>query len=137
MRKSSLITLIAALLVIGTTQSASAAISNNTINPSAKLSADGRTVLVYGPIACTAGEQVEIRVIVKQGSSLPIASGSTTESCTGDVQKWAVQATTTTHALLEEGAAQVCARAITYDGTTATDGRKWCAANDVTLVKLP
>ena len=53
-----------------------------------------RHVVVTGPVACTEGEKLHLRVTVTQRSTGAVAEGRTLDTCIGDSQQWKVHAST-------------------------------------------
>ena len=133
--KGRLVAVIVGCLLALVAQPALAAISQNTIDPVATLSRRDRHVLVTGPIACTAGEKLSIRLTVTQSATGARAEGRTRLWCTGALQRWTVRATARGAARFDEGLAQVCAEAITRDRGVVTDTSQWCASQGVTLAR--
>src|SRR5262245_57655192 len=82
-----------------------AAFFQNTIDPVASVSDNGRDLVVTGPISCTAGEWAFLHVTVTQRTTGALAEGATRVLCTGDVQEWAVHATTQGRETFHEAAA--------------------------------
>src|SRR5690554_3644969 len=74
---------ISALVVLLFAQPTSAAISRNTINPDVAISGHNRVANVTGPIECTAGETLQIRITVSQAQSGAYGDGYTWIRCTG------------------------------------------------------
>jgi len=113
------------LAPVGTAPMAFAAIATNTIDAQAVIAANGRRLIVSGPIQCTAGERVSIRVTVTQRSTGAIAEGSVVGVCTGNIDRWEVQATTRGKEAFQEGAATAVAIATTTTGGQTTDAHQW------------
>ncbi len=114
-----------------------AAISNNTIDPTATLSADGRHVTVTGPIECTAGDTLVIRITVTEASTGAIGQGHSISPCTGEIQQFSVTATAVGAPSFAEGSGQACALGVTRRNRVNTDILQWCAVNGVTFVTGP
>ena len=104
---------------------ASARIMQNTIDPVAAVSDNGRHVIVTGPVQCTAGERYHIRVTVTQRSTGALAQGHALMRCTEDIQQWQVRAWTQGWESFEEGDATAVATARTTDRGHATDAHQW------------
>ena len=92
----------------------------------------GRHLIVTGPIECTQGERVELRVTVTQRETGAVAEGYAFFTCTVETQQWEVHAVTHSKATFEEGPATAVAIASTTSRGTATDAHQWLV--DVTLV---
>jgi len=71
-----------------------ARIVQNTIDPVAVVTDNGRHLIVTGPLTCTARERAHLRVTVTQRSTGAVAEGRTLLSCTGNTQQWEVHAST-------------------------------------------
>lgn len=106
-------------------QTAFARITANTMNPVALVTDGGRHVLVTGPVACTAGERLHLRVTVTQRSTGAVAEGRTLATCTGDTQLWEVHASALGPASFEAGPATATALGRTVDHGTSTDANQW------------
>jgi hypothetical protein len=131
-----LISVVTAIIAALATGPAFAAIRENTIDPVVTLSADGRQLLVTGPIACTVGDTLLIRITVSQSGTEVVGDGRFVTRCTGDPQQWIVPVTSRDSAAFAAGRAQACALGITYDGEVVTDTRQWCAVDGVTLIRV-
>ena len=92
---------------------------------------------VTGPIACTRGERVAIRVTVRQPATAARARSRWKGRCTGEVQHWQVRARARGATRFENGRGRVCAVATTRSGARVTDRRRWCERVQVsaTLVR--
>ncbi len=110
-----------------------AGISMNTIDPIVTLSSNNRQVLVTGPIVCTQGELLSLSVILTQRTTGAIAAGNLQTSCTGDIERWEINAHTQGAATFEEGPAVASAQATTRDNGVITDSVQW--SRNVTVVK--
>ena len=109
-----------------------AKITYNTIDPLAVVTDNGRLVIATGPISCTRGERVFLRVTVTQRPTGAVAEGSGRVVCTGNNQQWQVQAATQGQATFGEGAAIAVAIARTAYRGEITDAHQWLV--NVTLV---
>lgn len=109
-----------AALVLGGAQSAHAGIALNTIDRHVTSDEDVRS---SGPIACTRGERIVIKVRVSQTSGAR-ARGRWSGRCTGDRQRWRVRARAQER--FASGPARVCAVARTRADGRVTDERRWC-----------
>jgi pimeloyl-ACP methyl ester carboxylesterase len=81
---------------------------------------------VTGPIDCTRGERVAVRVAIRQPATAARARGRLKSRCTGKVQHWAVTAHVRRGTRFGNGRGRVCAVANTRSGSRVTDTRKWC-----------
>ena len=118
----------ALLLTLGGVLSARTAFARmtaNTINPVALVTDGGHHIVVTGPIACTAGERVHIRVSVTQRTTGAVAEGRTLARCTGALQQWEVHASTFGPGSFEAGPATAVALARTVEHGTPTDANQW------------
>jgi pimeloyl-ACP methyl ester carboxylesterase len=116
---------------------ASAFVSANTIDELATYRKPGRLVRVTGPIACTRGERVAIRVAVTHSATAARARSRWKRRCTGEVQHWQVKARARGGTRFEPGRGRVCAHATTRVGTRVTDTRKWCERVQVAATLVP
>ena len=105
---------------------ASAYITANTIDEQATFRADGARVRATGPIGCSRGEQVAIRVTVSQRGTASSARGRWKARCTGELQHWQVRASARRGTRFEAGGGKVCAVAKTRSAARVTDTREWC-----------
>src|SRR5713101_1545208 len=83
---------LAALVGVCLAPLALARILGNTIDPVAIVSGNGLHVVLTGPIACTEGERVSLRVTVTQRETGAPAEGAALFACTGVIQQWRVLA---------------------------------------------
>ena len=102
-----------------------AKIAKNTIDPSGVLTKNGLLLKVTGPIACTAGEIVELRVTVTQRTTGAVAEGYERTKCTGNDQVWSAQLLRLSREAFEAGPAIAVAVARTFDRGRATDAHQW------------
>lgn len=107
----------------------------NTIDDTATLNPGGHSVVVTGPVRCTEGETMEIRVTVTQESTDAVARGSTHLRCTGERQQWAVHAATRGPDGLQGTSAHVDAWGQTRFRGAVTDTTDEGWERDVTLVR--
>lgn len=112
---------------------ASAFLTANTIDGLATYTRDGTRVRATGPIGCTSGERVSIRVTVTQSSNGARARKTWTGRCTGEIQHWPVRARASHGTRFETGAGRVCAVAMTRTAGRVTDTRKWCERVQVSV----
>lgn len=125
-RCRSLLVLALVFTLVGSTVVPTFAGANlNTIDPVAHITDSGRQIAVTGPIVCTAGEQVTLRVTVTQRTTGAVAQGRTHFLCTGQLQHWDVWVTNDDPALFEEGAATAVALAHTRAQGEPTDAHQW------------
>jgi pimeloyl-ACP methyl ester carboxylesterase len=126
---------LAALLLSGA-DAASAFIAANTIDELATHKNDGRLLRVTGPIGCTRGERVSIRVTVTQRATGARARSRWRGRCTGKVQRWQVGARARRGTRFENGRGRVCAVAKTRSGSRVTDTRSWCERVNVVASRI-
>jgi len=126
---SSAIVLLAALFVAPL---AFTKIVYNTIDPLATVTDNGRLVIATGPISCTRGERLFLRVTVTQRATGAVAEGSTRIVCTGNNQQWQVNAATQGPETFGEGPAIAVAIARTAFRGEITDAHQWLV--NITLV---
>jgi alpha-beta hydrolase superfamily lysophospholipase len=131
MRMTRVIVAAVAVVLLSGADAASAFITGNTIDERATYREDGRLVRVSGPIRCTRGERVSIRVAVSQPATGVRARSLWKSRCTGRVQHWRVRAHAGRGARFENGRGRVCAVAQTRSGSRLTDSRRWCERVDV------
>ncbi|HET7037735.1 MAG TPA: hypothetical protein VFI42_18800 [Thermomicrobiaceae bacterium] len=137
MARRIVLTLIGALVMaLMVSQPALAAISENTINPTVTMSRGGHRLTVTGPIACTAGEILTIRITVTQNSPNAWGEGRTRLRCSGSLQQWTVQVSARGFTTFGEGVGQACAFGMTRDRAKVTETRQWCAVNGVSFVSI-
>ena len=108
-----------------------ARIVSNTIDDTATIRPNGRHVLVSGPVSCTAGETLDLRVTVTQRTTGAFGEGQTRLRCTGTDLHWFVEASTRGGESFEEGPATVTAIGITTSRGSSTDAHQWRV--DITL----
>ena len=109
-------------------------ISNRTrIDPVAMVTANGRHLILTGPIACTGGERAYVRLTVTQRSTGAVAEGNAFLTCTGNTQQWEVHASTQSKESFAEGPATAVALARSTVRGDATDAHQWLV--DITLVR--
>jgi hypothetical protein len=118
-------TLLALGLSLTLTLPAFAGIALNTIDFVAYLTESGRELTVTGPIVCTAGERLTLRVAVTQRSTGAVAEGRTRLMCTGALQQWAVHVVSHTKATFTAGAATAVALVRTTAQGEPTDAHQW------------
>lgn len=112
---------------------ADARITRNTIDGTAKLTDNGRTIIVTGPIQCDQTQPTYMRVTVSQRSTGAVANGIANITCTADEQQWEVRITTQGNATFEEGPAFAVALAKTTQNGKPDDAHQWLVP--ITLVK--
>jgi hypothetical protein len=125
MKTRLLVTGFAGLTLCGVDR-ASAFISANTIDGHATYKREGARVRATGPIGCTRGERVSIRLTVAQAATGARARKMWKGRCTGELQHWQVRARARDGTRFESGAGRVCAVAKTRTARRITDTRKWC-----------
>ena len=124
--KTRLLVVAFAALTLWAAEGASVFVSANTIDGQATSTRDGARVRATGPIGCTSGERVSIRVTVTQSATGARARKTWTGRCTGEIQHWQVRARARQGTRFETGAGRVCALAKTRTAGRVTDTRKWC-----------
>ena len=102
-----------------------AKVMQNTINPVAIVTDNGRHIRVTGPLGCSGSEPAYLRVTVTQRSTGAVSEGSALIACTADIQQWAVQASTQGNATFQEGPAVAVALARTTDRGNTDDAHQW------------
>jgi hypothetical protein len=122
---------LAVVLLLSGADAARAYVSANTIDEPATHKNDGRLLRVTGPIGCTRGERVSIRVAVSQPATAARARSRWKGRCTGEVQRWEVRLRARRGTRFENGRGRVCAVAKTRSGSRVTDARRWCERVDV------
>jgi hypothetical protein len=121
-----------ALVLSAATDPTFAGVALNTIDPVAHQTENGRQIVVTGPIACTAGEGVTLRVTVTQRSSGAVGQGRTRFPCTGALQQWEVWITHDKKSAFAYGVATAVAFARTTAQGTPTDAHQWLVEVTVT-----
>ena len=129
-----------AVAILCAAPTASGIIATHTIDRQVTYTKQGSRVHTRGPIACTRGEWVTLRVTVSQTATHARASGRWGHLCRGDVQRWRVVARAHNRKPLDwqvrqfargggefaRGRARVCAVAKTLAGRRITDRQSWC-----------
>ena len=111
-----------------------ARLTQNTIDPLATVTDNGRHLIVTGPIGCTEGERAHLRVTVTQRTTGATAEGRTLVTCTGAIQQWEVHASIQSRETFQEGPATAVALGHTTDqGDNITDANQWLVP--ITLAK--
>ena len=134
--RSSSLKAVVALIVMGAIAVgglADARISRNTIDPTAKLTSNGRSIVVTGPIQCSETQPTYLRVTVSQRTTGAVAGGIANITCTTDEQQWEVRITTQGNAVFEEGEALAVALAKSTVHGSPDDAHQWLVP--ITLVK--
>jgi pimeloyl-ACP methyl ester carboxylesterase len=126
MRRTGLVAVGLALVLLSGAEAASAFLAANTIDERAIYERHGRVLRVSGPIDCTRGERISIRITVTQSATGARARNRWRSRCTGEVQHWQVRARARRGTRFENGSGRVCAVAKTRTGTRVTDRRRWC-----------
>lgn len=104
-----------------------AAISSNTIDPTATIGKKGREVAATVLLGCHRSQPARLRVTVTQTGRAAVAQKRKKVSCTTAAGSFRLKAKARGRRRFSAGAATVCALAVTSD-----DARQWC--KDVTLV---
>jgi dienelactone hydrolase len=115
-----------AVVLVGGAEPASAFISGNTIDGHATYKKHGRLLQVSGPINCTRGERISIRITATQPATAARARNRWWSRCTGEVQRWQVRARARRGTHFQNGGGRACAVAKTRTGARVTDRRGWC-----------
>ena len=120
MKRFALLAVLVAALSIGLAGTASAFVSSLNADAKADLSASKTEAVVTGTIVCTAGDVVNVGAAIVQSSGKvdALAAGSTTITCTGGVQTFAVTTTVVLGSALKHGPAVVIVGA--FDTTDST-----------------
>jgi pimeloyl-ACP methyl ester carboxylesterase len=126
MRTTPLVAVGLAVGLLSGAEAASAFVSANTIDQRATYKKHGSVLRATGPIACTRGERVSIRITVRQPATAARARGGWRGRCTGEVQHWQVEARARRGTRFENGRGRVCAVTKTRSGPRVTDRRRWC-----------
>lgn len=103
----------------------SAFVSANTIDEHATYKHAGAQVRVTGPIGCTPGERISIRVTVAQPAAGARTRNDWKSRCTGELQHWQVRARARPGTRFGAGRGRVCAVATTREAGPITHTRKW------------
>ena len=109
-----------------------ARIVNNTIDPTGVVSANGRSLVLTGPLACTAHERAYVDITVTQRATGAVAAGRARIECTGEVGQWELHATTQGAEPFQVGEATAVALARTVDRGVVTDAHQWLVAITLT-----
>jgi hypothetical protein len=113
-----------------------AKISMNTVDSAAMVSANGRHIIVTGPLATDHSQPVSMRVTVTQRSTGAVAEGYTTFIGTIVSQQWTVHAKTVGQKSFQPGPAVVVALAqskVIPGAGGADDAQQWLV--NITLVE--
>jgi hypothetical protein len=135
MRRTALLVVGLAVVLLSGAEPASAIITANTIDEQATYTRDGARARATGPIGCTRGERISIGVAVSQPATAARARNRWKGRCTGKVQHWQVRARARRGTRFENGGGRVCAVANTRTGSRVTDTRRWCERVDVSAVQ--
>jgi hypothetical protein len=117
-------------IVLVTSASADAAISSNTIGPSAKISGHGHLARGTVLVGCTSGERVDMTLTIRQGDAF--ATGRGAGVCVGRQKGYPIRTVTRGDGVLEPGPASACASAVNTS-RSGTEQRRWCRAGRITL----
>ncbi len=104
---------------------ASARITFNTIDSTARIGDNGRLVTVTGPMTCDGGQRIEMRVTVTQRSTGAVAEGRAVLTCTGSSQQWEIRAATQGAKTFVAGPAVATAVATASTGGDTDDAHQW------------
>ena len=136
MRTTPLVVVGLAVVLLCVAEAASALITGNTIDEHSTYTKRGTLVRVSGPIACTRGERVAIRVAIRQPVTAARARDRWQGRCTGEVQHWQVWARARRGTRFESGRSRVCAVATTRSGSRITDTRRWCERVKASAIQM-
>ena len=81
--------------------------------------------MVTGPVICTAGETIDIRVTLTQRATGALAEGFTRFSCAGALQHWLIDASTRGRESFQDGPATASAAGVTSNRGTVDDAHQW------------
>ena len=110
-----------------------ARVAMNTIDPTARLTDNGRGIVVTGPIQCSEGQPVDLQVTVSQRSTGAVAEGTARITCTPELGQWELRVTTQGNAAFQEGEAIATALARSTQQGNPDDAHQWLVA--ITLVR--
>ena len=105
--------------------------NNPNIDRTATQSRSGDRVRATGPLICSSGERVSLRVTVTQKATEARARGRWKAECTGAVQHWGIRAGTRGPSRFEPGSGKVCVLGKTRAADQLTDRQRWCRRVDV------
>lgn len=125
--------IVTTLVGVFITPIAFARIVNNTIDPVAIVTDDGRHIIATGPIGCTETQRAFVRVTVTQPSTGAVAEGRALITCTGNIQQWEVHAAIQGKETFQEGPATAVALARTTVRGDTDDAQQWLV--NITLVR--
>src|SRR5687768_15322548 len=94
MRHKAVWSMLAALGILLLPLPALAGLFSNTTDATALLSANGRRLHIGGPVGCDKGERLDLRLTVSQRSTGAVAVGHFRGHCTGELDRWTVNART-------------------------------------------
>jgi hypothetical protein len=125
--------IVVALAVPFVAWTAFARIMSNTIDPVARVTDNGRRLILTGPLRCDQSQRTPIRVTVTQRSTGAVAEGQAFIDCSTTVQQWEVHAFTQGRETFAEGPAAAVAVARTATGHGEfDDSHQWLV--NITLV---
>jgi hypothetical protein len=107
--------------------------NNNKIDTVAIVTDNGRRILLTGPVECGDGERADLRVTVTQRETGAVAEGHTFITCTGEPQRWEIDALTQGDQTFEEGPVVGVLAGRTVSRGETTDAHQWLV--NITLVK--
>ena len=121
------------LAAVFVARTALARVVNNTIDPVAVVSDDGRSVHLTGPLACDQNQTADLRVTLTQRTTGAVATGRIIFPCTTTVQQWEVDLRAKGREIFAPGSATAVALARTTiaDGES-DDAHQWLV--EITLV---
>jgi hypothetical protein len=106
-KRTVLLTALVLVLSFAVHGTASASVSNLTLDAKAQLAASKISAVATGTVTCTAGDDVSVSVVIVQASGKvnAAATGSASVTCTGTVQTVAVTTDVVVGAALKHGPA--------------------------------
>ena len=127
---TTIVTIAGALII----RTAFARIVRNTIDPVAKITDNGRQIVVTGPLTCSENQRTFLRLTVTQRSTGALAEGQTFVECLTTSQKWEIRIAAQGNETFQEGPATAVALARTTTGQgNNDDAHQWLV--NVTLEK--
>ena len=115
-------------------RTAFAKVMQNTIDPVARVTDNGRHLIVTGPLRCDQSQRTPVRVTVTQRSTGALAEGQIFVDCSTTVQQWEVHAFAQGKETFAEGPATATALARTAIGHgESDDAHQWLV--NITLVR--
>jgi hypothetical protein len=119
--------LLATAALVGPAFATGPILAKANIDRNATVSANGRRLVVTGPVSCQKAQVFSIRVTVTQRRTAAVAEGRARRICTGVKQHWRATALDASGAPFKPGTAKACALGVTGREGRATDAHQWCA----------